>query len=155
MRLKKTSVSIFNELDFKIIVSEINKAISKLNNGEAAGPDRICNEMIKHGQTFLTPILLNIFNACLSQGYYPSVWCEGYITPVYKSNKTNDPNNNTGNTITSSNGKLFNSILNSRLGMYIQSKNIINPCQISFTKQPRTSDNVFVLIFQITKVLFD
>lgn len=43
--------------------------------------------MIEYSQTFLTPILLNMFNACLSLGYYPSVWIEGFITPVYKSNK--------------------------------------------------------------------
>jgi hypothetical protein len=90
---EKTSLPIFNELDFHITLKEINKAKRKLKHSKAAGPDRICNEMIKHGQTFLTSILLKIFNASLSLKYYPSAWCEGYITPVYKSNKTIDPNN--------------------------------------------------------------
>lgn len=39
----------------------------------------------------------------------------------------------------------FSSILNSRLDKYRHSKHIINPCQIGFTKQARTSDNVFIL----------
>jgi hypothetical protein len=42
-------------------------------------------------------------------------------------------------------GKLFNSILNKRLDKYLETHNIINPCQIGFTSKSRTSDHMFVL----------
>jgi hypothetical protein len=41
-------------------------------------------------------------------------------------------------------GKLFNSILNKRLDKYLETHNIINPCQIGFTSKSRTSDHMFV-----------
>jgi hypothetical protein len=53
--------------------------------------------------------------ACLVSGIYPEKWTEGYITPLYKANDMYDPGNYRGLTITSTNGKLFNHVLNQRL----------------------------------------
>ena len=42
-------------------------------------------------------------------------------------------------------GKLFNTILNSRLDEYLYENNLINTCQIGFSKNARTSDHMFVV----------
>ena len=101
--------------------------------------------MIKYGHNALLPSLKNIFNACLSHGLYPESWGEGYITVLHKAGDINNPNNYRGITITSAIGKLFNSILNKRLDKYLTDNNIINDCQIGFSKKARTSDHMFIL----------
>jgi hypothetical protein len=50
-----------------------------------------------------------------------------------------------GITITSSVGKVFNSILNERLDSFLKQNNIIDDCQIGFTRKARTSDHMFIL----------
>ena len=40
---------------------------------------------------------------------------------------------------------MFNRILNLRLDKFLSTNNIINNCQIGFTKEARTSDHMFVL----------
>lgn len=51
----------FTKLDYRIKESEVKKAIQKLKCKKAAGYDSILAEMVKAGQTQLTPILTKIF----------------------------------------------------------------------------------------------
>ena len=67
------------------------------------------------------------------------------MTPLYKINEISDPSNYRGLTITSSNGKLFNRVLNARLDKFLIKYNGIDECQIGFRKKARTSDHMFVL----------
>ena len=107
--------TIFNELDMRISPKEITKAISKLKYNKSPGLDNISNNLLKCGQQILLPSLHKLFNACLSSGNYPKSWAEGYITAIHKANDISDPNNYRGITVTSSIGKLLNSVLNERL----------------------------------------
>ena len=140
----------FNNLDKLITEKEISFAISKLRCNKSPGLDNISNNMIKHSQNVLLSSLSKIFNSCLSHGLYPRNWTEGYITVLHKSGEVTDPNNYRGLTITNAIGKLFNSILNIRLDSFLEENNVINDCQIGFTRKARTSDHMFVL-----KSIFD
>jgi hypothetical protein len=101
--------------------------------------------MLKNGQSILLPSLKKIFNACLSSGRYPKICDDGYITTIHKANDIADPNNYRGITVTSAIGKVFNSILNTRLDDFLCKNKIINNCQIGFTKNARTSDHMFII----------
>jgi hypothetical protein len=64
---------------------------------------------------------------------------------IHKSSDAADPNNYRGITITSSVGNVFNSILKERLDSFLKQNNIIDDCQIGFTRKARTSDHMFIL----------
>lgn len=53
--------------------------------------------------------------------------------------------------ITSNLGKLFNTILNTRLDNFLSENNLIHPCQVGFTKHARTSDHCFIVKCLIDK----
>lgn len=106
----------FSKLDFLITKEEISKCLHVLKNGKSAGLDCISNEMLKCGETLLMPCMLKIFNSVLQLGIYPNEWKKGYLNPIYKKSGTSsDPSNYRGISIMSCLGKLFNSILNTRL----------------------------------------
>lgn len=96
---------VYTNLDNTIKLSEVCKSICKLKSNKAAGLDSICNEMLKCSQNALGPCYLKIFNACLSNGLYPNCWCEGYITPLHKSDDPYNPANYRGISIISDVGK--------------------------------------------------
>ena len=123
---EKEKKTIFNELDFEIKDKEIINALSKLKVGKAVGPDLISNEMLKCSQNYLTPCLGKLFNTCFTNGVYPKTWADGYISPIYKADDPNDPANYRGITITSCICKLFNSILNNRLDLYLKKNDLIH-----------------------------
>ena len=100
--------------------------------------------MIKHGRYFLLPSLEKIFNDILNSCKFPTEWNIGVIKPIYKrKGDRRSPANQI--TLTSCLGKLFTSILQSRLNKYIEIHNILNPEQFGFRSNARTTDSLFIL----------
>ncbi|XP_063442678.1 uncharacterized protein LOC134722974 [Mytilus trossulus] len=147
---KLETVKCFNELDISIKDTEISKALAKLKPNKSPGMDNISNNMLKHGQSILLPILKKLFNTCLSSGINPKCWSDGYISTIHKSSDITNPNNYRGITVTSAIGKVFNSVLNSRFDDFLLKHKLIHECQLGFTKKARTSDHMFII-----KCIFD
>lgn len=143
--LEHQSVTSFSSLDFKFSDKEISDAISKLKSNKSGGLQLISNNMVKSARNFILPSLKVLFNKILLSGIYPKNWAVGYISPIFKTGCREDPNNYRGITVTGCLGKLFNTILNTRLDKYLSENNLINNCQIGFCKNSRTSDHMFVV----------
>ena len=100
--------------------AEIKKHITSHKNNKSPGVDNILNEFIKYGPEELIPVLEKLFNIVLDTGIIPTNWTIGVIKPLYKNKgDINDVNNYRGITLLSCIGKLFTSILNSRLYSYL------------------------------------
>ena len=88
-----TSASYSHEdyvFDLEFEVEEVSNAISKLQNGKAAGPDGVSIEHLKFDGSLLKTWITQIFNAILLLECFPSSFKEANITPVYKG-KGKDP----------------------------------------------------------------
>ena len=135
-----------------ITTKEIHEQISKLKLKKASGMDCILNEMIKHGLYYLMPSLEKLFNDILDSGTFPTHWNIDVIKPIYKrKGDKRSPANYRGITLTSCLGKLFTSILQSRLNKFIEQHNILNPEQFGFRSNSRTTDSLFILQQLINK----
>ena len=132
-------------LDYFITEAEISKAARKLKNNKSAYSDKIRNEMIKASLPTLLPVYHKLFNTVLNLGTVPKNWCNGLITPIFKSGVRNDPSNYRGICVSSCLGKLFFSILNQRLLEHVTSLNILHKSQIGFLTKNRTSDHLLPL----------
>lgn len=137
-------------LDFGISLKELKNALKSTKNNKAPGPDRIRNEMLKDGDTTFLNTLLYIFNVILKSGKYPNDWKLSYITPIYKSKDTEDPQNYRGIAISDCLSKVFCKIIDSRIVNYLKEKGIWKANQNGFQKELRTEDNIFIL-----KTLFE
>ena len=127
-----------------ITPKEIDEHISNLKTKKASSMDSTLNEMIKHGRYFLLPSLEKIFNDILNTGKFPTDWNIGMIKPICKKKgDRRSPANQIP--LTSCLGKLFTSILQSRLNKYIEVHNILNPEQFGFRPNVRTTDSLFIL----------
>ena len=149
--INKSEGKHFNELDFKFKREELIDAIKKTKNNKSPGLDCISNEMIKHGSEQLHLCILSLFNKIYTVGEYPDCWSTGYVTNIHKKGSHLDPYNYRGITIMSSLGKLFNSVLTTRLQKFLDSNNIISKEQIGFTKDASTADHIFTLKTMIQK----
>ena len=143
--IRSNSMSIFNELNYRISIAEISGAIGKLKNKKSCGPDGILNEMLKAGHSLLLPLLEKCFNLILSSGKFPDPWRCSFLTPVHKRGDTSKPENYRGIAVGSNLGKLFCSILNKRLSCFCEKHGIIPDTQVGFKKHSRTSDHILTL----------
>ena len=136
---------VFNQLSYKITLNEITKSIKKLKNGKSCGDDMILNEMLKSGSQVLGPAIQKLFNLVLTSGSIPDPWCISYLIPLHKGASKSDPNNYRGISIMSCLGKLFFSVLNTRLIEYLKSKNLNTDFQIGFASGSRPADHILTL----------
>lgn len=136
---------IFNDLNFRITEIEISRALSKLKNGKASGTDEIPNEMLKAGNVYLTSVFHKLFNVVFTTGGFPEVWRSSTLTPLHKKGSIYEPGNYRGIAIGSSLCKLFCSILQNRLSLYVKEQDIIPQNQIGYRAQSRTSDHILSL----------
>jgi hypothetical protein len=60
-------------------------AAKKIKTKKAAYSDRINNEMIKCSVDILSNGFAKVFNTIKKSGNFPRAWCEGLITPIFKS----------------------------------------------------------------------
>ena len=140
-----------HKLDFAVSIQELKIASKNLKNKKACYSDLLKNEMIKVSCEQLTNVYLKLFNLILKTGIFPNLWCEGIITPIFKSGDKTKSENYRGICVSSCIGKLFTSILNRRLMDFIHSNNLLHPSQIGFLNKNRTSDHIFTLRTLIEK----
>jgi hypothetical protein len=134
------------ELDKPITENEIKASIAKLKNNKASGIDLISNEYIKSTHNSMIKIYVKLFNIVYSTGHVPQSWTIGNIKPIYKKKGSKDnPDNYRPITILSCLGKLFTSVLNSRLNAYAEKHNVIGQEQLGFRKNYSTIDGAFIL----------
>ena len=63
---------------------QVLAVLESLNTNKATGSDGIPPKALKIGTQQLSKPLTTLFNSCLSNSVWPSVWKKGDWTPVYK-----------------------------------------------------------------------
>ncbi len=99
-----------------ITMDEITTHIDKLKvKKKAVGIDGIPSEFIKFARDKLTGPMHGVFNFLFSKGDWPDIWSEGLINAIHKKGSQNVEDNYRNVTVMPALGKVFESILNSRL----------------------------------------
>ncbi|MBW0473119.1 hypothetical protein O181_012834 [Austropuccinia psidii MF-1] len=103
-----------------ITTHKLTRALDELPKKEAPGPDKIPNELLKIISTCLTPYLKEVFNGCLQNGYFPSMWKRPLTTIIRKSGQDDysDPEACCPIALLNTLGKLFEKIINDRLSFW-------------------------------------
>ena len=82
----------------------------------------------------------------LESGVVPESWSIGVITAIYKNKGSKDnPDNYRGITLLSCISKLFTSLVNYRLTLYLDAYSLLGEEQTGFREGYSTIDNIFVL----------
>ena len=133
-------------LNIEFTVEEIFACVKALKNGKACSTDMILNEFIKSTFDKMKEIYVGLFNRILNEGQIPESWTIGMIVPIYKNKgEKDDFNSYRGITLLSCLGKLFTSVINSRLNRFADETKLINENQTGFRKNYSTLDHVFLL----------
>ncbi|VDI46956.1 Hypothetical predicted protein [Mytilus galloprovincialis] len=129
------------------------RASKKLKRDKSTGYDDIMNEYILFGKTLLKPVLCKLFNNILCSGNFPEIWVKCILIPIFKKGNPDDPGNYRGISLVSHLGKLFTSLINSRLITWCKINNTLTDAQFGFRPGYGTSDAIFCLHSLISKSL--
>jgi hypothetical protein len=108
-----------NNLNAEIGVTELKYLLRKLNTNKSVGVDAIPNEILKNENIFIQ--LLNLINKFFMTSTVPSIWWKAVISPIPKCSSKDPkiPLNYRGISLLSCMGKLFSSLINSRINTFV------------------------------------
>ena len=138
-------------LDADITTEEVSKAINKMKNNKAAGPDGIVAELIKLAENNVVHYLTKLFNKIFQSGSFPREWTRSIIIPIHKKGDPSLSDNYRGISLLSIISKVYTFVLNNRLKQWSEENNIINDAQEGFRKGRSTINHIFTLHALIEK----
>ena len=113
------------------------------------------NDIFIESSDILSLHVTDLFNAIFSSGFFPDQWTEGIVIPLHKKNDPCNVNNYRGITLGSCFSKIFTSILNRRLSLFVESNDILSDAQFGFRPGRSTIDASFILYSIIQKLHFE
>jgi hypothetical protein len=122
---------------------EIMRAIRKMKNGKAAGPDGIPAEALKADTERTAEMLLPLFEKIWQDEQIPTDWKDGHIVKLPKKGDLGICDNNRGITLLSIPGKIFNRILLERMRDKIDDK--LRDNQAGFRRNRSCTDQIATL----------
>ena len=132
-----------DNLNCDIDFQEVSKAIDRTKVGKAYL--EIPNDILKKMNAKV--LLYRFFNVCFKSGLNPSDWDYNDIKPVPKPDKDQrDPLQNRCISILCCVAKVYSSILNRRLQIYLENNNILVDEQNGFRASRSCIDHIFVLV---------
>ena len=100
-----------------------------------------------------TFFFVKLFNEIFNKRVYPENWTDSIIHPLHKKGNPNDPNNYRGISLSDVSEKLFSTIINRRLQIWVDMNDTIGEQQAGLRKDYSTVDHVFTLLATVHKQL--
>ena len=126
----------------QISVQDVRDVLENLDPKKACGPSHINPRFLKEGASFLSMPLSTVFNRSLSQGYFPSLWKNGYLTPIFKKDDNSLPSNYRPISLLDPIGKIMERCVHKHLYNYICENHILTPFQSGFVPGDSTTNQL-------------
>ena len=123
------------EFEFKQVSRKyVKSVIRNLANTNAKGRDGIPTEILKKYANVLTGPIAYVVNLAIHTGKYPSLWKEGWITPLPKGGKKTDRKNWRPICINTSMSKILETVLNNQISDYMEESGVFSKTQHAYRK---------------------
>jgi hypothetical protein len=115
---------------------EVSKIIMELKNGKASDIPIV---LVKKTAHLICRPLSKLYNNCMRDGIFPSIFKTGKVTPIYKKENKECIENYRPVSILPLFGKIFEKIIYNRLYAFLTAKGILHDEQFGFRKRHSTA----------------
>lgn len=129
---------------------EVSDYISQLKNDSAPGSDGLKPSLIKEISSLIIKPLTHICNLSLSQGVFPQIWKTASLTLIHKSGDKTTPCNFRPISLLSILSKILEKTVHRRLCKYLETNDLLSPCQFGFRRGKSTEDAIAKLLETVT-----
>ena len=138
----------------KVSAGQIAKLIKDLDSTKATGPDGIPVVVLKNLIPEISPILAKLFNCCLKDRCFPSVWKTSAVCPVFKNaGEKSNPSQYRPISLLSVISKLFESVINNRILDHLAINNLLSDVQYGFRSSRSTADVLTVITHRLSEAM--
>ncbi|XP_059217473.1 uncharacterized protein LOC131994683 [Stomoxys calcitrans] len=121
-------------LDKEITVEEVKRMLQKVKLNKAPGEDRIPYEFFVNATDEFISELVQVYNTMYTNGIVDESFIKTVIFPIHKKGNVNETKNYRGISFMNSVAKIFMGVLNERLQLWIEERNILVEYQAGFRK---------------------
>lgn len=142
--------------DFNInatTIQEVMILLYQLDDAKSTGPDNIPIKLIKTAAPQIAHLLVNIFNASITQGQFPSLMKLAKVIPIFKTGAKDNVTNYRPISLLPIFSKLLEKIIHARLSTFLKNNNIIYKSQFGFQKSMSTTHSLVEIIEKIRNSL--
>ena len=133
-------------MKFKIITEDdLIKIIYKLEVGKSPGHDGISVTVLKWCLPYILAPLVLIFNECMKQGSYPSMFKLAKVTALFKGGIESEADNYRPISVLPILNKVFEKVIHNQLVNFLDVHNVLYKQQFGFRKNHSTSHAVSCL----------
>ena len=119
--------------------------LKSLDTTKATGPDGISPKLLYEAGYSIVPSLTKLFNLCLTNSKFPSMWKLANVLPLRKKGDASDFNNYRPVSLLSCTSKLLERIVFKHVFNYIRDNNILTPHQSGFQPGDSTTHQLSYL----------
>jgi hypothetical protein len=120
---------------FKISRKLIVKAISKLKNHSACGPDDISSKLLKLASVQISLYLKNVYQICLNNSVMPKEWKQAIVIPIFKCGQRSKPANYRPISLTCIPCKIYEKLICTYFTELWGETHFLSPFQFGFRNQ--------------------
>ena len=124
----------------RITEFECLQCIKKLNRNKPQGPSALPPWALKDAVSVVNKHLCFIINECINNSTFPEILKTADVTPIYKKNDPEEPDNYRPISITPCISKVIENLIKEQLTEYLQKNKLVSRSQNGFRKKHSTSD---------------
>jgi hypothetical protein len=124
-----------------------------MKNKKSAGLDDITPYLLKICIPYMIKPLLELVNASIREGIFPSTLKKSVVIPIYKNGTKEDATNFRPITFVSAVSKVLEKVIGNQLIDFLDKHNIFNKSQFGFRKNKFTNDAIATIIENIIENL--
>ena len=132
---------------------EVDLVLKGLPLGKASGPDGLNNRLLLELSLELSGPLCTLFNYSLRTGFFPSIWEDANVCPIFKSGDPSLVNNYRPISLLNTIGKTFEKIVFKHTFNYLHDYNILTPYQSGFLPCDSTTNQLTYLYNMFAKAV--
>ncbi|PNF31582.1 hypothetical protein B7P43_G00791 [Cryptotermes secundus] len=139
----------------EITEADLIKIIHSMANKKSAGLDDISPYLLKSCIPYIAKPLLELVNASIRDGIFPSILKKSVVSPIYKGGTKEDASNYRPITLVPTFSKVLEKVIVNQLIAFLDKHNILNKFQFGFRKKHSTNDAIATVIENIIDNLND
>ena len=115
-----------------VTVEQVDHVISKLSTSKSCGLEKISSKLLKLANPYISETIRDIINQSLDTGIFPDDWKKAKVSPVYKADARNAPDNYRPISILPAISKVIERIVHTQVLEFFTENNLLSKFQSGF-----------------------
>ena len=124
---------------------KVRLLLKKSNTKKATGPDDISPHILQRCAAELANPLTSVFQACVQECFWPSLWKQARVIPVHKKKSKSDPGNYRPISLLSNISKILEKVITDEISQHLDEHKLLSKRQFGFRASRSTGDLLLLL----------